>query len=336
MAMTYADYLRANRLTSSAQSAVAWLKSGQAPPGTVIPESMRQYFGGQARIGPSTPGVDQPRAPGSAIPENVSPYSQGITNIPRYVEPAGPTKPVIPTDVGRQLAIDQILNRMRALPSLYNPQRSGLAANTAADLVGQGYFDNATTEETTAPIDAGISADQRPTAPDVTYRIVQGQDGRLYRQAYAQLGSAAASHGAYFGSQNEANIADAQRQLNASRDAVIRNYGEQSSALTRAEGAEYQGLQSDLTGARSSYADWKAAQPVPVPAEPVRPAAPVVPQGMAPLRSISVPPAATAVQSGVQKVTSTILPQLQRLATMSYPKPVVQPTRIRRWGGGFI
>lgn len=344
--MTYEQYLTTYRLPRSAQSALAWFKSGQAPIGTAIPASLRQYFGGQAVVRQTTPGIDQPLAP---TPENLATHPMGAFPAGTFTPPnegtraaplPDPVKPALPTSLSQQTAIDQVLANIRALPSLYNPQQLSLASNTAADLVGQGYFDNATPTADVHPIDMAIPAAERPTAPDITYRIVQGTDGRLYRQAYASITGGAAAHGAGYGSQTEANLAGAQQQLNAARDAILRNYQTSSSGLLTQEGQDLQGYQQDLAGKRAGYAEWQAGQSVPAIAPPARPGITVTPQ--APQSPAPLPkPVTTAlgtINTGVKTAVSSVLPQIQRLATIKFPPPITyaRPDPVPRRRTGFI
>ena len=164
----------------------------------------------------------------------------------------------LPVSAGFQAQIDQILAGLTGLPGQFNPRRRASAYDAAASLNEQGYSSDAMPEE--------VSADG-----SVTYRIVRGQDGRLYQQAFRQNANQANARGTYFSSFTERAQQDSRRQLDAARNAILRQADSQQQSLTSDQLARDQDMRGNLGTLRGQYSDWQAAQPVPTPQAPEPP-----------------------------------------------------------------
>lgn len=344
MAMDYRTYLATYRLPPTAASALAWLKSGQAPIGTPIPVALQPQLGGATTLQADTPGVDWPLGVRGASDYELR---QGLvtpgTNPEMFTPPVAasvptampmPQNPFLP-----QLGL--ILQQVANLGATYNPQRQAAAAATAASLAGSGLVDFPaqgtgvpkvvqTPNGPQVEYDYTTVAKSTPSAfggaPDITYGIVQGSDGRAYLQAYSGVAHAGASRGVFSGSQVEGQQVDARRALDLQRQQAYANLQQQQAGITGQEQerlASLQGSWADyLSKGASEVAQTVAGWSVP-PSTPAQPATYVGPQpqsGPSPLTQLTggqntvtgapggtvKPQTATTVASGIGSVSRTL------------------------------
>jgi hypothetical protein len=255
MAMTYTQWLAANKLKPTAANAVKWLKSGQAPAGTPIPASLQSQFGGATQVtGPatSTPSsFDVPLAPGGQ-PRSFDPYAGSPESIMPAPTITPPQNPYLPQ-------LTSILQQMANLGAVYNPQRQAVAANTAAQLAGSGLVDYGTNgvprvvQGPNGPQivydytqQAGQTANPfNPALPNVEYRTVQGADGRAYLQAFANVAHANASRGVFSGSQVDQQQQLARQGLDTQRTQAMNQMQQGQAEVTGREQSAVAGLQGN-------------------------------------------------------------------------------------------
>ena len=192
MAMTYTQWLAANRLRPTAQAAQQWLATA-APPGTAIPASLQSAFGGATRTG-QAPAAAAPAAPAAPV------YT-----------PPDPTK--------SDPTLESIAAQIAGLPGLYNPQRAIAAAQTAAQLAD--YSDTPITSTAVAA-----------PGGDTAYQLKLGADGRLYREGAASDIYGAASTGDVGSSGLANALADTHRNLDLQAQQILQGwYGQQQQSL---------------------------------------------------------------------------------------------------------
>lgn len=219
----------------------AWVNAHYAP-------ALRQQVYTRLRSrGFVPPGAGSPAAP--APDEPVSP---GV--------PGGPDP--LPTSIAQQTAIDNILAAIGAQPALYNPQRRALAAQTARGLTDAGFY------ETISPI-------EQVSGSNLSYQLQGGPEGRVFRQARTGAAGQFNSRGAYFGSARVDAQRDAERDLGNQREGQLRSFGAQQDRISADQAERTSALDASLREARAGYADWQAAQQVPMP--PASVAAPAMP-----------------------------------------------------------
>jgi hypothetical protein len=185
----------------------------------------------------------------------------------------------IPRSAGYEASIDSILRGLGILPTLYNPQRRELAYTAAADLNRKGLTDNTTVD--TAATDA---------AGNITYRLVRGLDGTLYKQAFRQTEAAMNAAGTLESSFTEDRLRDSKRELDTARESAIQGFQAGQSSITNQQADEWRKNADSLNQTRGDYADWQSQQPVALPPEQVTPLAP-------PAASIGAPHAGSGVVS---------------------------------------
>lgn len=234
MALTYDQYLAANRLPRTAASALAWFKSGQAPIGAPIPASLQSYLGGDTTLSASTPGVDWPLSVRGASPyELAHGYVTQGTNPEMFTAPVAATPPgKLPTPQNPYLPqLTEILRQVTNLGATYNPQRQAAAASAAANLAGSGLVDFGITPSAPRVVqgpngpqvtydyttETGRQANAFGGPADITYGVVRGADGRAYLQAYSGVAHAGASRGVFSGSQVEQQQQQARQPLDLQR-----------------------------------------------------------------------------------------------------------------------
>lgn len=204
------------------------------------------------------------------------------TTPPTPAAASAPAPPPLPTDPNREAAIQAIINRLAALPGIYNTQRKDLAANTVAGLVEGGLLDSAS------------FAEQPGEGGNITYKLVVGPNGRLYRQAFTGARDSFNAHGLLNSSFMRRAQADSQRDLDTRLAQATRGYDQASRGITDAQRQETQGLEGDLTRGRTEYGDWQRGQPAPFSAtqalaQPVNTTAPDTGGGPQPYQKPTAP-----------------------------------------------
>ena len=111
-----------------------------------------------------------------------------------------------------------------------------------------------------------------------------GPEGRLYRQAYAAIDSAAAARGGAYSSARDNAQEQSHRNLDNSVNAALRGFDASQNASLSSQAAGLATIGSGIAGVRQEQAATLAATPVPVtPATPAAPAAPTTPKIKNPL-----------------------------------------------------
>lgn len=166
----------------------------------------------------------------------------------------------LPVSAGYQARIDLANTGLAGLPGIFNPRRRSLAYDTAADLNEGGYFE-------------GLEPEEVREGGNVTYRLVRGRDGRLYMQAYRQTSQQFNERGTFYSSFHQRAQREQRASLDAARNAIMRQFGQQQAGLTGDQAGEERRLRGELATTRGEYADWQASQPV-APPPPAPAAAP--------------------------------------------------------------
>jgi hypothetical protein len=308
MALTYTQWLAANRLPATAQNAANWLATA-APQGTVIPAALRQYFGGAARTGGQQTGTGSNYLPSplgqAAGPDPLAAVSSalatGVANpapAPTPVTPAYTAPNPFTTDPSTMLA----LAAFQGIPGQLNPQYQLAAGQAAASLAD--YSDQA---PTMTPVTV-----QTPWGPITSYQLAQpDQQGRLYRQG-AMGDRYAAASGGDVGSSGLTNaLADTQHNLNTQAQQLLQQYA------GNVQGIQQQGMGlfgTDVSNLGTALGNWQANQTA--------------------LASSAGSP--QSYQSAVQSLSSPASPSLQPIgsnigATPTTAKTPAQPTPMTDW-----
>lgn len=216
MALTYAQYLAANKLKSNPTAALNWLRTSAAP-GTPVPASLQSAYG--------APNVGAAPAAGGVASGGGS-ASTPATPLPPFQDPYLP-----------QETMD--VYNMLTLPQQYNPQRQLSAANYANQL--QGYYDLPAMTDYTTKLGTDPQGNTR-------YGVVTGPDGRLYWQAYQSAEQSAASHGALGGSYQQYQMDQSRQALNQQRDTLLGQQQQDQISSLGNQMTQYGNLMQDYTG----------------------------------------------------------------------------------------
>lgn len=161
----------------------------------------------------------------------------------------------LPVSAGFQSRIDLANQGIAGLPGLFNPRRRSLAFDTAAQLNEAGYTRDLMPEE--------VAEDG-----NLVYRLARAPDGRLYMQAYRQVGQQHSARGTFWSSFNQRDQVAQRRQLDAARNAIMRQFAQSQQGLTDQQADELRRMSGERAQAQADYADWQAQQPVaPPPAQ---------------------------------------------------------------------
>lgn len=217
MALTYAQYLAANKLKSNPTAALNWLRTSAAP-GTPVPASLQSAYGAP-NVGAA------PAASGGASAGGGTPPPPN-TPLPTFQDPYLP-----------QETMD--VYNMLTLPQQYNPQRQLSAANYANQL--QGYYDLPAMTDYTTKLGTDPQGNTR-------YGVVTGRDGRLYWQAYQSAEQSAAAHGALGGSYQQYQMDQARQDLNQQRDTLLGQQQQDQISSLGNQMTQYGNLMQDYTG----------------------------------------------------------------------------------------
>lgn len=189
-----------------------------------------------------------------------TPGPTGATSSPAPPPPApAPGIAPPPTDPNRQSAIDSLIAWLASLPGTYNTRRKDLAAETSTGLVESGLFDSANYEGTTGE------------GGNITYRIVVGPNGRLYRQAFSSARDSFNARGLLGSSFMQRAQREGKQALDVGVAQGLRGFDKSQGALGEQQSADVLRGQQDISGKRTEYGDWQRAQPVAAPALPPAP-----------------------------------------------------------------
>jgi hypothetical protein len=157
----------------------------------------------------------------------------------------------LPRSATHEAAIQSILARLVGLPGIFNPGRTLAATEAAAGLNREGFTDNTTFQEAA-----------RDQAGNITYRLVRGLDGRLYRQRFRQTNAAFNAQGMQESSFNQRAQREGRRELDTARESAIRGFEAGQASTFTQQADQYRDYADQLGGANAQYADWRASQPV--------------------------------------------------------------------------
>jgi hypothetical protein len=224
MALTYTQWLAANRLPATSQNAATWLATA-APAGSPIPSALRQYFGGAARTGGQQTGTGSNYLPSPlgtpAGPDPLAAAAQAIAGLPAAAAPTTTPPPLPVPDPSSDPTLQGIMAQWQGLPGLYTPPRA-IAAGPAAAALGD-YSDT--------PV--GMTAVGAPGA-DQAYSLSVGAPGLLYRQGAMNDIYGAASGGDVGSSALQNSLQDTQRTLNEQAQQIWNQwYGNQQASLSQ-------------------------------------------------------------------------------------------------------
>lgn len=233
--MTYPQFLALHKLPHSASSALAWLKSGQAPMGTPVPAALQPAMHGATTVLAPTGTYTLPLQPGQVA----RPFDPLAGAPPSPPAPPAPTLPEPQNPYAPQLAM--LLQQFQNLPTTYDAQRKAVASQAAASLQGSGLVDFAPAMGTPR-VDMSTGTPQlaydytqesaaAPGGAGHNYGIVQGADGRAYLQAYADVAHSGASRGVFSGSQVDAQQGQARQALDTQRAGAYQTFQGQHQAV---------------------------------------------------------------------------------------------------------
>jgi hypothetical protein len=157
----------------------------------------------------------------------------------------------LPRSASHEAAIQSLIARLTGQSAIWNPRRLLGATETAASLNREGFTDNTTFQE-----------GARDQAGNVTYRLVRGLDGRLYRQRFRQTNAAFNAQGTAESSFADRAQREGKRELDTARESTIRGFEAGQASTFGQQAEEYRGYADQLGGANAQYADWRAQQPV--------------------------------------------------------------------------
>lgn len=265
--MSYATFLRGR--PSSRQLAVQWDK----------------LHNGGAKFGQSVPGA--PINPATGLPYTNTPYGTGygpgiaapglapVTTPGAVAAPAAPAAPAPEAvTLGPDPRIESYLMQGRGAVAGGNAGRLALGTNTAFGLTDSGLLERSRAEQA-GSANAGFA--DAPDLNNITYRIIQGPEGRLYRQAYASIAASGAARGAGYGSGQTNAQEQARGQLNAQRNATMRGFdaSQNQSLFDQSKGLGQ--IAQNIADVRAEQAATAAAVPVPEPVAVPTPASPTAP-----------------------------------------------------------
>ena len=222
----------------------------------------------------------------------------------------------VPVSAGYQARIDTANTGLAGLPGIFNPQRRSVAYDAAAGLNEQGF----TRDTMPQAIDEG---------GNIVYRLVRGQDGRLYSQAFRKVGQQHNARGTFFSSFAQRDQRDARQQLDSQQNAIMRQFGAAQQGLTDQQAAQDRSLRGDLASTRGEYADWQAAQQVP------DPGAGVAPAGAAAMAAAARGVTAAGPSASNLPGTPGGIPNFARSPFLASAYPKAKPT-IQFWGRGPV
>lgn len=330
MAMTYQQWLAANRLQPTAANALAWFKSGQAPIGTPVPATLQPYLGGAATLQADTPGVDWPLSVRGASPYELQHGYVTPGSNPEMFTPAVAATPPGKLPVPQNPYLPQLGEIMRQITNLgatYNPQRRAVAETTAANLAGSGLVDFGLTPGAPKVVqgpngpqvtyDYTTQTGSQPSAfggpADITYGVVQGADGRAYLQAYSGVAHAGASRGVFSGSQVDTQQQQARQPLDLQRQQAYQGMQSQQAGITGQEQSQIGSLQQSWADYMSKAAGEAANTVAGWSATPSTPA--VAPTYTGPTQPQSGPSPLTQMTGGQRTVTGAAGPARTSTAT---------------------
>lgn len=239
-------------------------------------------------------------------------YNSGLRfGAPPAAAAAAPAAPAPETvTLGPDPRIESYLAQGRGAVASGNAGRLALGTNTAFGLTDSGLLERSRAEQA-GSANAGFA--DAPDLNNITYRIIQGPEGRLYRQAYASIAASGAARGAGYGS-GQTNAQEAARgQLNAQRNATMRGFdaSQNQSLFDQSKGLGQ--IAQNIANVRAEQAATAAAIPVPEPVAVTTPASPTAPA----TAGIS-----TATAMGIKKA-GTGKPPVKKIPTKVKP-PVVR------------
>lgn len=153
----------------------------------------------------------------------------------------------LPVSAGYQARLDQANAGIAGLPSIYDPRRKGSAFDYAAQLNDSGYTRNLMPSAVT-------------NAQGTAYQFGGGQDGRIYAQSARGINDSLNARGAYWSSFNVRAQQEQRAQLDAARNAIMRQAAAAQQGLTDQQGEQLRSYEGDLSTARGEYADWQSQQ----------------------------------------------------------------------------
>lgn len=302
--MTYRDFLRGRSSTPELSRAWDRVYNGGKLYGQSVPG---------APINPAT-GLPYPRhnprgtgyGPGIAPPPGGPP---AVIGVPPGVEaPPAPAPYALPVDP----RIEALLMQGRGAVTAGNAGRMALGTNTAFGLTDSGLLERSGAEVRDTQ-NAGFS--EAPDLNNVTYRVIVGPEGRLYRQAYAAIDASAASRGAAYSSARDNAQTDQRRSLDQSLNATLRGFDASQNKSLIDQGKGLDDIAGGIADVRFEQASTQAELPVPEPTP-----TPVVSTPASPKATTAAPRPASR------------LPVVKVIKKKTVKPPVVRPASYFRTG----
>lgn len=232
--------------------------------------------------------------------------------------------PPLPASLGMQTGINNIQKQIDALPGFFNTQRRVNATEGATGLVESGLLDSATTQE------------QAGEGGNVTYRIIVGPDGRLYRQAYANARDNFNARGLLGSSFMRHQQRDSREALNTQVAQTVRNIDSRQTGITGQQTTQTNDLLGQKAQASADYTDWQRQQPAPPTGPPpimqTNTATPVTPGGPQPhARPATTPKRGRTLGAGAGRAfDTTIRTPTARSLGPSKPATRIPKATVRR------
>jgi len=302
--MTYRDFLRGR--PSTPELSRMWDRAhnggrlyGQSVPGAPIDPSTGlpypRYNPRGTGYGPGTP----PPPGGPAAVVGVPP---GVA-----APPAPPPPYALPVDP----RIESLLMQGRGAVTAGNAGRMALGTNTAFGLTDSGLLERSGAEvRDTRP--AGFA--EAPDLNNVTYRIIIGPEGRLYRQAYAAIDAGAASRGMGYSSARTNARGEQKKSLDQSVNSTLRGFDSSQNQSLIDQGKGLDAIAGGIADVRFEQAATQAALPVP---ETI------------PTPAVSTPASPNATTAAPRP---RVLPTVKVIKRPAVKKPVVRPVSWLRTG----
>ncbi len=246
-------------------------------------------------------GVNQTPAPAAPA----APVAPAAAPAPAPAAPAPYALPVDPR-------IEALLMQGRGAVTAGNAGRMALGTNTAFGLTDSGLLERSGAEVRDTQ-NAGFS--EAPDLNNVTYRVIVGPEGRLYRQAYAAIDASAASRGAAYSSARDNAQTDQRRSLDQSLNATLRGFDASQNKSLIDQGKGLDDIAGGIADVRFEQASTQAELPVPEPTP-----TPVVSTPASPKATTAAPRPASR------------LPVVKVIKKKTVKPPVVRPASYFRTG----
>lgn len=205
------------------------------------------------------PWMQARRAAASAVPGTLT--SSAAAAVPAAPAAAATPPVTLPVDP----RIENYLMQGRGAVDAANAGRLALGTNTAFGLTDSGLLERSGTQV------AGTASAGFADAPDlnnITYRVIVGPEGRLYRQAFASIDASAAQRGAAYSSARDNQQAASQQALDNQLNAALRAFNDRQNSSLATEASGLGQIGQNIAQVRAEQAATLAGTPAPAATTP--------------------------------------------------------------------